>query len=62
MKRATLAVLFPVLPFFSAATIAQEQTGSPIVQQTYWPTHGWRSSTPEESWTSERRASGNRRG
>jgi len=47
VKRATLAVLFPVVAFFSAATIAQEQTVSPIVQQTYWPTHGWRSSTPE---------------
>ncbi|MGD1082922.1 MAG: serine hydrolase, partial [Candidatus Sulfotelmatobacter sp.] len=47
MKRATLAVLFPVVAFFSAATFAQERTASPIVQGTYWPTHGWRSSSPE---------------
>jgi CubicO group peptidase (beta-lactamase class C family) len=47
MKRVTLAVLLLVLEFFCAASSAQEQTVSPTVQQTYWPTDGWRSSTPE---------------
>ena len=47
MKRATLTVLFPVIAFFSSPTFAQEQAASPIVQGSYWPTHGWRSSSPE---------------
>lgn len=47
MKRVTLAVLLLVLEFFCAVSSAQEQTLSPTVQQTYWPTDGWRSSTPE---------------
>ena len=48
MKRATLAVLFPVVALFSSPTFAQEQAAFPIVQGTYWPTHGWRSSSPED--------------
>ena len=38
MKRATPVVLVLLVAFFSSAIPAQE---------TYWPTHGWRSSTPE---------------
>ena len=47
MKRATPAVLVLLVTFLSAATVAQEQTASGIVKETYTPTHGWRSSTPE---------------
>ena len=47
MKCATPAVLILLVTFLSAATAAQEQTASAIVKETYWPTHGWRSSTPE---------------
>jgi CubicO group peptidase (beta-lactamase class C family) len=47
MKRATPALLVLLVTFLSAATVAQEQTASGIVKETYWPTHGWRSSTPE---------------
>jgi CubicO group peptidase (beta-lactamase class C family) len=47
MKRATPAVLVVLLTFLSVATLAHEQPASAIVKETYWPTHGWRSSTPE---------------
>ena len=47
MKRATLAVLFLVVAFLSIAALAQEPMAPPAVPQAYWPTHGWRSSTPE---------------
>src|SRR5208282_5338946 len=45
VKRATPSVLVLLVAFLSAATLAQEPTPSAVV--TYWPTHGWRSSTPE---------------
>ena len=47
MKRATPLVLVLFVALLSIATLAQEQTPSPVAQETYWPTHGWRSSTPE---------------
>jgi len=47
MKRAAPSVLVLLVVFLSAATLAQEQTASPLAQETYWPTHGWRFSTPE---------------
>lgn len=47
VKRATLVVLFLMVGFFSDVIFAQEQTASQIAQETYWPTHGWRSSSPE---------------
>jgi len=47
VKRATPSVLVLLIAFVSAATLAQEPTPSPVVPETYWPTHGWRSSTPE---------------
>jgi CubicO group peptidase (beta-lactamase class C family) len=40
-------VLVLLVAILSFATFAQEPTAFPIVQETYWPTHGWRSSTPE---------------
>ena len=47
MKGATPSVLVLLVAFLSAATFAQEPTASPVAQESYWPTHGWRSSTPE---------------
>ena len=47
MKRAIPAVLVLLVAFLSAATLAQEQTATPAVRETYWPTNGWRSSAPE---------------
>jgi len=47
VKRATPPVLVLLVAILSFATFAQEPTAFPIVQETYWPTHGWRSSTPE---------------
>ena len=46
VKRVLLAVLFLVLTSVVVA-FAGEQTASPVMSETYWPTHGWRSSTPE---------------
>jgi len=47
VKRATPSVLVLLVAILSVATLAQEPTASPLAQETYWPTHGWRSSTPE---------------
>jgi len=47
VKRATPSVLVLLVVLFGAPTLAQEPAASPAVQETYWPTHGWRSSTPE---------------
>ena len=47
MQRATLAALFLVVAFLRIAALAQEPTAPPAVHEAYWPTHGWRSSTPE---------------
>jgi len=47
VKRATPSVLILLAAFLSAATLAQGPTASPAAQETYWPTHGWRSSSPE---------------
>ena len=47
MKRATPSTLVLLVAFLSAATLAQEPTAPPAAQETYWPTHGWRSSSPE---------------
>ena len=47
MKRATPSVLVLLVAFLSVATLAQGPTASPVAQETYWPTHGWRSSSPE---------------
>ena len=47
VKRATPFLLIPLVAFLNVASLAQEQTPSPVAQETYWPTHGWRSSTPE---------------
>ncbi|HLN01495.1 MAG TPA: serine hydrolase [Bryobacteraceae bacterium] len=45
MQRATLAVLFPA--FLSIAAHAQKPMAPPAVDEAYWPTREWRSSTPE---------------
>ena len=47
MKRAIPSVLVLLAAFLSAATLAQEPPAFPAGQETYWPTHGWRSSSPE---------------
>jgi CubicO group peptidase (beta-lactamase class C family) len=47
MKRATLAVFLLVVALHSAAALAQQQAAPSAAHETYWPTHGWRSSTPE---------------
>ncbi len=47
MKRAIPFVLILLVAFLRVATLAQEPTPSPVAQESYWPTHGWRSSTPE---------------
>jgi CubicO group peptidase (beta-lactamase class C family) len=47
MRCATLAALVLLETFLSAATPEPEQTASAVVQETYWPTREWRSSTPE---------------
>jgi CubicO group peptidase (beta-lactamase class C family) len=47
VKRATLAIIFLVVAFLSIAALAQEPMAPPAVSEAYWPTHGWRSSTPE---------------
>src|ERR1039458_1226889 len=47
LKRATPSIIVLLATFLSVATLTQERTPSPIMQGTYWPRHGWRSSTPE---------------
>ena len=47
MKDATLTVLFLILLLLTAAALAEEQAAPPTAPETYWPTHGWRTSTPE---------------
>jgi hypothetical protein len=47
MKRATPSVLVLLIAFLSAATLAHGQTFPLVAQETYWPAHGWRFSTPE---------------
>src|SRR5215831_18820077 len=47
VKRVPLAVLFLVLTLLVVVAFAGERTASTAEPETYWPTHGWRSSTPE---------------
>lgn len=47
MRNATLAVLFLILLLLTAAALAEKQATPPTAPETYWPTHGWRTSTPE---------------
>ncbi len=47
MNRAAPIVLVLLGAFLSVAILAQEATPSLVAPETYWPTHGWRSSTPE---------------
>ena len=47
MKRAAPIVLVLGVACLSVAVLAQEPAASPVALETYCPTHGWRSSTPE---------------
>jgi len=47
VKRAAPSVLILVVACLGVAALAQEPAASPVAQESYWPTHGWRSSTPE---------------
>jgi hypothetical protein len=43
VKRVTPCARVLLVAFLIVATLAQRQSASPVA--TYWPTHGWRSST-----------------
>ena len=47
VKRASPFILILLAALLGVVTLAQEPAASPIATETYWPTHGWRSSTPE---------------
>ncbi|HYX69612.1 MAG TPA: serine hydrolase [Terriglobales bacterium] len=47
MKRAILAVFFLLAALLGTTALAQESSPPPAVDKAYWPTQGWRSSTPE---------------
>lgn len=47
MKRAAPIVFVLFLTFVAAAVFAGEPAGSPEAEADYWPTHAWRTSTPE---------------
>ena len=47
VKRATPFIVFLFGAFLGVAALAPEPTPSQVAPESYWPTHGWRSSTPE---------------
>ena len=47
MRRVSSTLLVLMVTVLRAAALAQEQSASPTVHERYWPTHGWRSSSPE---------------